>query len=59
MGFLDGLRDQLEDLKSSKMFPIYWLTGGIVVAAFTSDILWVYIAIGGFAFLMLGGYFLD
>ena len=48
MQIFDEFRDELESLYEDKMFPFYLLVGGILVSAFTQDLLWLGIGVIGF-----------
>ena len=53
MQVIDDLKGELEGLYEDRAFPFYLLVGGILVAAFTQDLLWLGIGVVGFVALFL------
>ena len=47
-GFVSGVRSNFKKLYRSRIFPFYFLMGGVVMDAFANDIIWLLIGIGGF-----------
>ena len=52
---LEGLRGNIEEVIDEKWFPFAWLLGFSVLDAFTSDFLWLIIAILGFVLFLFKG----
>ena len=48
MQIFDDIKGELESLYEDRMFPFYLLVGGILISAFTQDLLWLGIGVIGF-----------
>jgi hypothetical protein len=47
---IEDLKRQAEDIYESRWFPMYCLTGGVLLTGMTGDFIWVFGGLGGFLF---------